>query len=138
MRGPVQPSGSKAGVAVPEPDRIGQGIAFVLAAVAALTVMDSAVKWLGAGYPIAEIVFFRTVIAMGLIGGCRHYLMVQAYRRAPVAVLAPFDYIALPLGALLGWLIWSELPDTTVWLGAAIIIASGWAVVRREASGARR
>jgi drug/metabolite transporter (DMT)-like permease len=76
-------------------------------------------------------------IAMGLIGGCGHYLMVQAYRRAPVAVLAPFVYTSLLLATLLGWLIWRELPDATVWLGAAIIVASGLFIIRREAAAGR-
>jgi drug/metabolite transporter (DMT)-like permease len=63
--------------------------------------------------------------------------MVQAYRRAPVAVLAPFDYTSLLLATVLGWLIWRELPDATVWLGAAIIAASGLFIIRREAVAGR-
>ena len=71
-------------------------------------------------------------ITMGLVGGCGSYFMVLAYRNAPAAVLAPFDYTTLILGTLLGWLIWRELPDTTVFLGAAVVIACGLYIVQRE------
>ncbi len=71
-------------------------------------------------------------VVMGLVGGCGSYFMVLAYRNAPVAVLAPFDYTTLILGTLLGWLIWRELPDATVFLGAAVVVASGLYIIRRE------
>ena len=59
--------------------------------------------------------------------------MIQAYRHAPVSVLAPFDYSALIWGALLGWLIWRELPGAEIWIGAAIVSAAGVYIARREA-----
>ena len=69
-----------------------------------------------------------SVIAwIGLIGG---------YRRAPPALLAPFEYIALIGGAIAGYLIWDEVPDRWVALGATVIIASGIFVVYREIGGA--
>jgi drug/metabolite transporter (DMT)-like permease len=45
-------------------DRVGPGIASMLLAVAALSVMDAMAKWLAAGYPIAELVFFRNLFAL--------------------------------------------------------------------------
>jgi drug/metabolite transporter (DMT)-like permease len=65
-----------------------------------------------------------SVIAwVGIIGG---------YRRASPAMLAPFEYTALIGGALAGYLIWDEVPDRWVSVGAAVIIASGLFVVYRE------
>jgi len=37
--------------------------------------------------------------------------MSQAYRMADAAAVAPFEYIALPLAIMWGWLIWGDLPD---------------------------
>ena len=62
--------------------------------------------------------------------------IVGAYRRAPPALLAPFEYTALIGGAVAGYLIWNEVPDRWVVLGATIIIASGLFVVYREIGGA--
>ena len=72
-------------------------------------------------------------IVMGLVGGCGSFCIAMAYRNAPAAVLAPFDYTTLPVGAVLGWLIWHELPDSMVWLGAAVVVACGLYIIRREA-----
>jgi drug/metabolite transporter (DMT)-like permease len=62
--------------------------------------------------------------------------IVNAYRKAPPALLAPFEYTALIGGAIAGYLIWHEVPDHWVMAGAAIIIASGLFVVYREIGGA--
>ena len=69
-----------------------------------------------------------SVIAwIGIIGG---------YRRASPAMLAPFEYTALVGGAIAGYLIWDEVPDRWVIVGATIIIASGLFVVYREVGNA--
>ena len=41
------------------------------------------------------------------------------------ATLAPLEYIALVGGAIAGFLIWDEVPDNWVVMGAMIIIGSG-------------
>ena len=69
-----------------------------------------------------------SVIAwIGIIGG---------YRRAAPALLAPFEYTALVGGAVAGYLIWDEIPDSWVIAGATTIIASGLFVAYREVGGA--
>jgi len=64
---------------------------------------------------------------LGIVGG---------YRLAPPALLAPFEYSALVVGAIAGYLIWHEVPDRWVLAGAATIIASGLYVVHREVGAA--
>jgi drug/metabolite transporter (DMT)-like permease len=75
-------------------------------------------------------------VAMGLEWGAMMYFMTQAYRHAPAAVVAPFDFTALVWGALIGWIVWRELPDAYVWVGAAIVVTSGLYIIRRETGGA--
>lgn len=58
--------------------------------------------------------------------------IIGAYRRASPALLAPFEYTALIGGAIAGYLIWNEVPDQWVLVGATVIIASGLFVVYRE------
>jgi drug/metabolite transporter (DMT)-like permease len=57
---------------------------------------------------------------------------INGYRGSSPAILAPFEYAALIGGALAGYLIWGEVPDRWVLLGAAVIITSGLYVVYRE------
>jgi len=57
---------------------------------------------------------------------------INGYRGSSPAILAPFEYAALIGGAIAGYLIWDEIPDRWVIVGATIIIASGLYVVYRE------
>jgi drug/metabolite transporter (DMT)-like permease len=60
---------------------------------------------------------------VGIIGG---------YRRAPPAMLAPFEYTAIIGAAIAGYLIWDEVPDIWVITGGLVIIGSGLFIVYRE------
>jgi drug/metabolite transporter (DMT)-like permease len=60
---------------------------------------------------------------IGIVGG---------YRRAPPAMLAPFEYTALIGAAIAGYLIWDEVPDIWVITGGLVIISSGLFIVYRE------
>ncbi len=59
--------------------------------------------------------------------------MTEAFRMGKASSVAPFEYSALAWGMGLDWLLWRTLPDEYTLLGAAIIIASGVYLVRREA-----
>jgi drug/metabolite transporter (DMT)-like permease len=65
-------------------------------------------------------------------GGSGAYLLVVAYRNAPVAVVAPFEYSKLIWGSVFGWMLWREAPEPAVWIGAAIVAVSGAYITRRE------
>jgi len=56
---------------------------------------------------------------------------VNGYRAVSPAILAPLEYLALVAGAIAGFLIWDEVPDMWVVVGAVIIMASGIFVVYR-------
>ncbi|MDJ0611400.1 MAG: DMT family transporter [Kiloniellales bacterium] len=77
-------------------------------------------------------------LTLGLIGGVAAYFMIVAYRNAPAAVIAPFDYTAMIWGALFGWVFWQERPEAIVILGAVLIAAAGLYITRREAKLGRQ
>ncbi len=64
--------------------------------------------------------------------------LVNGYRAASPALLAPFEYLALVGGAIAGFLIWDEVPDIWVVVGALIIVASGLFVVYRDVAVSKR
>lgn len=78
---------------------------------------------------LADAALFLGLAFFGTVGIT---LMTQAFRFAPAAVVAPFDYTALIWATLLGYLLWQEIPDLATYGGAAIIIASGIYIVWRE------
>jgi drug/metabolite transporter (DMT)-like permease len=69
---------------------------------------------------------------LGVLGGLGHYLLALAHRYAPATVIAPFLYQQVLYMALFGYLVFGDVPGAGVWLGAAIVIASGLYLFARE------
>ena len=74
----------------------------------------------------------------GLFGSIGVMCITHAFRLAPAAAIAPFEYTALLWATLLGYLLWDELPDSVTLLGAGVVIASGLYIIYREARKAGR
>ena len=72
------------------------------------------------------------LVAIGLIGGCGQLFITAAFRSAPAAVVAPFDYVSILYVSLIGYAVWGDVPDHALLAGAAIVIASGLYILRRE------
>ena len=53
------------------------------------------------------------------------FLISYAYRRSEAAFVAPFEYFAMVMAIILGYLIFDEFPDAASWLKMILIIASG-------------
>jgi drug/metabolite transporter (DMT)-like permease len=71
----------------------------------------------------------------GVFSACAWIGIVGGYRRAAPVVLAPFEYTALIGAAIAGYIIWDEIPDRWVIVGALVIIGSGLFIVFREVGG---
>jgi drug/metabolite transporter (DMT)-like permease len=69
---------------------------------------------------------------LGVFGGVGHYLLALAHRYAPATVIAPFLYQQIIYMALFGYLVFGDVPALSVWIGAAIVIASGLYLFARE------
>lgn len=78
-------------------------------------------------------------VICGLCGGLAFVLMNAGLRRAPAALLVPFEYTGLLWAALAGYWIWDERPGAATWAGAALIVAGGLVIAWRESGrGGRR
>lgn len=78
------------------------------------------------------------LIGIGLLGGFAQMAMTFAFRLAPVAVIAPFEYLGLVYAMTFGFIIWNEVPDAWLLVGAGIVAASGLYILRRETTLGRR
>jgi drug/metabolite transporter (DMT)-like permease len=72
------------------------------------------------------------MIGAGLLGAVGQLLLTTSYRFAEVSVLAPFTYVSMLSALMIGWLFFDEAPTIQILVGAALVIASGVAVVLRE------
>ena len=72
--------------------------------------------------------FFATGIAVG-VGGL---MMSQAYRTTEAALVAPFEYVGMPMAILWGVVFFGTWPDLTAWIGIALICGAGLYTLWRE------
>ncbi|SFU15136.1 DMT family transporter [Sedimentitalea nanhaiensis] len=94
--------------------------------------MAIALPWVYRPMPLADLGALAIVAVLILFAmSC----LVAAYRRGAAVVVAPMQYSQILWAALYGALLFGEYPDTMTYLGAAIIIASGLYILRRESSG---
>lgn len=63
---------------------------------------------------------------------------IYAYSYGEASLLASLDYVRLVYATLFGWLLFSELPGSSTWIGAAIIIAASIYTVHRESRRKQR
>lgn len=71
-------------------------------------------------------------IFTGLASGAGQFLMLRAFRYGEISMLAPIEYTALIWAAALGFLIWSEVPSWSIWIGAPIVAGASLYIAQRE------
>lgn len=78
------------------------------------------------------------LVLLGVLGGAGHGLLVLAYARAPVSLLAPLSYTQLVWATLAGILVFADWPDGWTLAGALVISAGGVLVALPPPGRARR
>lgn len=77
------------------------------------------------------------LLALGIFGSIGHLLMTWSLRFAPSATLAPMQYLEIPVATLVGFVLFSDLPNGLAAVGIAVTIAAGLYIVLRERSVSR-
>jgi drug/metabolite transporter (DMT)-like permease len=91
--------------------------------------------WTGAGlmtlalpwfwHAIPDMEHWMLLCLAGVFGTVGHFLLIQAFRRAPAGTLAPFLYAQVGFALLLGWLLFGHMPGAMELWGIALIVACG-------------
>jgi drug/metabolite transporter (DMT)-like permease len=81
--------------------------------------------------PVSWVVVFLMVM-IGVLGSTGHYFLIAGHKLAPASVLSPFVYTQLIWVIVLGYLVFSQVPNSWTIAGAAIVIASGLYLLYRE------
>ncbi|ASP40983.1 EamA family transporter [Bacterioplanes sanyensis] len=74
------------------------------------------------------------ILLLGIIASAGQLALTKAYRLAPTGKVGVYAYSAVIYGALMGWLIWDEIPRWTTWAGAGLIITAGVINLRQSKS----
>ena len=80
--------------------------------------------------PELEHIWILVLLGVTSTGG--GFFISYAYRRSAAAFVAPFEYVAILMAIIWGYIIFDELPDAASWLGMILIIASGMYMVFRD------
>ncbi|WP_353338680.1 DMT family transporter [Pelagimonas sp. KU-00592-HH] len=77
------------------------------------------------------------LLFIGALGTLAHLLMTWSLRYAPSATLAPMQYLEIPFATLIGWIIFSDLPNGLAAIGICVTMAAGLYIVFRERAMSR-
>ena len=78
------------------------------------------------------------MLSIGIVSLGGFILVPRAYQIAPASAVTPFEYTYLLWAMLLGFAFFDETPSSTTLLGAALVVAAGVYIARREAVLAMR
>ncbi len=108
---------------------------------------ESMVFWLMLGVSVvAGLIAFQNwvqilphhyglLIALAITGFIGQITITEAFKWAPSATVTPFEYSALVWSLGLDLVVWDTLPHLRVFIGAAIIVASGIYLAKHEITG---
>ena len=78
------------------------------------------------------------LLAIGGCGSLGHICFTRAFSMAEATAILPFDFVRLPMMAVVGWLAFDQVLDMWSGVGAAVIIATTVYIAHREAVHQRR
>lgn len=72
------------------------------------------------------------LVVIGIAGVGAHFCLTRALGLAPAGFVVPFDFIRLPLIAIVGAMFYGERLDPAVLIGALVIFCGNWINIRAE------
>ncbi len=72
------------------------------------------------------------LVLAGICGGIGQILITSSYRFADASVVVSFEYTTLVWAVAIGFLVFGDVPQPIVFLGALVVVASGLYVIYRE------
>lgn len=75
---------------------------------------------------------YLLILGVAMTGAIGQWGITEAFRRSPAASVAPLEYSGLAWVIVIDFLVWSVVPQWRTLAGAAVIIASGIALLRFE------
>ncbi len=72
------------------------------------------------------------LILIGCCGLLSHYCITTALHLAPATIVAPFEFVRLPLAAFIGFLFYEERLGAAIFLGAALVLSANFINIRAE------
>lgn len=84
-----------------------------------------------------DLVQIGWLFLAGVLGVVGQASLARAYDAGEISIVAPFDFMRLPIAALLGFIVFAEIPDPWSIAGTVVIIVSAIYLMRRGATEQR-
>ena len=84
------------------------------------------------GIPVPAVADLPWIAVIGLTGLTAHYSLTSALGHAPASIVAPMEFIRLPVITMVGTLLYGEPLSLAVFVGAAVIVAGNLVNLRAE------
>lgn len=73
------------------------------------------------------------IVLLGLFGSSGQLFLTRGYAAGEITIVAPMDFLRVVIAGLIGFLIFSEIPGWSTYVGSVIVVAACVYIVRREA-----
>ena len=88
-------------------------------------------------FPVLEMIDIRQfmiLVFIAVTGTLAQTIMNSALKKGDLALLLPFDFLRLIWSVLIGYALFAEEPQITLWIGGVLIIGSTSYIAWRESS----
>jgi drug/metabolite transporter (DMT)-like permease len=90
------------------------------------------------GWQWPDALGWALLIAIALLGAFAHYMLIRALDHAEAGAVQPYSYTLLVWVAILGFLVFGDVPDEWTLAGAAVIVVSGLYTWHHDRRAAKR
>lgn len=119
--------------------RIDSGIPAILVTLAtalAVTLLSGGLSLVQGWLPVAPMEFVRLALAAVFLAA-GYYLIIEGMRSGELSLVAPFRYSGLLFAVAIGFVVWGDVPNAWAWLGIALLVGAGLAMLRPAGTGRR-
>lgn len=93
-----------------------------------LAAIPAAMTWVTPGWDL-----LWPILGFGVTGIAAQWCLTRALAVADASLVEPVMFVRLPLVSAIGYVLFAEVPDAWVWVGAVVIFTSTIVLARREA-----
>jgi drug/metabolite transporter (DMT)-like permease len=86
---------------------------------------DPSIAFLFHAWSMPTLLDLIVMFGLGLVWAGGMYCMARAYSLALASVVAPFEYVTLPINTMWGFVLWHQFPTMATWVGAGLTLLSG-------------
>jgi drug/metabolite transporter (DMT)-like permease len=75
---------------------------------------------------------FLLLVILGSVATFAYFCITSAYEAGDITIVSPLTFMRTIFAAIVGYFIFSEIPEVWVWIGGAIIVAAATYLARNE------